>query len=244
MQQLHHNPYGYYFKTSLFAANVQGSKAEQSIIAALEQIYEQMQHFDLVAILRGGGSQSDLSCFDSYELACHVAQFPMPVITGIGHDKDVSIIDHVAHTRLKTPTAAAEFLIEQLAVQVQYLENLQEQILSHWKAKTEQCKQTLHHQVLRVKLSVSECWSRHREKINYLYPQRLKSAFRQFVQNENNKLLQRQTKIDLLNPQNLLQRGYSITLHNGKPLRNALQVKPGDCLKTLLKDGEVMSRVE
>lgn len=111
VNQLDNNKFGYVFTHTIFAAVMQGDAAEESIIVALNQIAEQLEHFDLVVIVRGGGSQADLACFDSYELALHVAQFPLPVVAGIGHDKDKSVVDLVAHTSVKTPTAAAEFLI-------------------------------------------------------------------------------------------------------------------------------------
>ncbi len=112
VNQLFSNKYGYKVEHTLFAANMQGSGAEESIIDALNRIYESQNDFDIVAIIRGGGSQADLSCFDSYWLAAHVAQFPLPIITGIGHDKDTSVVDLVAHKKLKTPTAVAEFIID------------------------------------------------------------------------------------------------------------------------------------
>ena len=115
MEQLENNPFGYKFYTKIFPASMQGDKAESSIILSLENIFEHESIFDLVVIIRGGGSKSDLSCFDSYELAFHVSQFPLPVITGIGHEQDDTITDMVAHTRLKTPTAVAGFLIDSLA---------------------------------------------------------------------------------------------------------------------------------
>jgi len=111
MEQLHNNPYGYVFYPKLFPAYMQGDQAESSIIDALEDIYQYEHIFDLVAIIRGGGAQADLSCFDQYTLAAHVAQFPLPVISGIGHEKDESVVDLVVHTKLKTPTAVADFLV-------------------------------------------------------------------------------------------------------------------------------------
>jgi len=115
VDQLTNNPAGYHFDLKLFPAIMQGNQAETSIISALEQIYLYENFFDAVVIIRGGGSQADLSCFDNYNLAYFITQFPLPVITGIGHEKDDSIVDMVAHTRLKTPTAVAEFLISGVA---------------------------------------------------------------------------------------------------------------------------------
>jgi len=111
MDQLTRNNFGYQFYVKLFPAVMQGAEAEQSIIAALDAVFEQETLFDLVVIIRGGGAQSDLNCFNSYWLAYHICQFPIPVLTGIGHEQDETIADLVAHTRLKTPTAVAEFLI-------------------------------------------------------------------------------------------------------------------------------------
>ncbi len=115
MEQLTNNPKGFHFYTRLFPAVMQGNKSEQSIVDALDRIYPYEDFFDLVVIIRGGGSQVDLSCFDNYTIAYHITQFPLPVLTGIGHEKDDSIVDLVAHTRLKTPTAVAEFIIEGVA---------------------------------------------------------------------------------------------------------------------------------
>ncbi len=128
--QLQGNPYGYQFYTRLFPAVMQGENAEQSIIASLEKIFEYESHFDAVVIIRGGGSKSDLACFDSYDLAFHVSQFPLPVITGIGHEQDDTITDLVAHTRLKTPTAAAGFFIDKLASFEGDLEELKDVLIN------------------------------------------------------------------------------------------------------------------
>lgn len=126
MDQLHQNPHQFVFYTKLFPAVMQGAEAARSVMNALDLIYEYEHLFDAVVIIRGGGAQIDLACFDNYELASHVAQFPLPVITGIGHDKDDTVTDMVAHTRMKTPTAVAEFLISgalQFARQLAELES-------------------------------------------------------------------------------------------------------------------------
>jgi exodeoxyribonuclease VII large subunit len=130
MEQLKGNPYGYRFYTRLFPAVMQGEQAEQSIIGALERIFEYESLFDAVVIIRGGGSKSDLACFDGYELAYHVSQFPLPIITGIGHEQDDTITDLVAHKRLKTPTAVADFFIDKLASFEASLEELQTDLVS------------------------------------------------------------------------------------------------------------------
>jgi len=129
IDQLTNNPAGYHFDLKLFPAIMQGNQAETSIIGALEQIYLYENFFDAVVIIRGGGSQADLSCFDNYNLAYFITQFPLPVITGIGHEKDDSIVDMVAHTRLKTPTAVAEFLISGVAQFDLHLDEINKQFI-------------------------------------------------------------------------------------------------------------------
>jgi exodeoxyribonuclease VII large subunit len=128
LHQLMNNEFGYHFNTRLFAAVMQGHKTTDSIINALEAVFSDSTEYDVVVIIRGGGSKSDLSSSDSYDLAYYITQFPLPVITGIGHERDDSVVDMVAHTRLKTPTAVAEFLIEQLMSVDEYLDELIEQL--------------------------------------------------------------------------------------------------------------------
>ncbi len=129
IDQLHNNPDGYKFYVKLFPALMQGAEAEQSIIDALDNIYRYEDLFDIVVIIRGGGSQSDLSCFNNYWLAYNITQFPLPVLTGIGHEQDESVVDIVAHTRLKTPTAVAEFLISEFQDAESWFDELQNKIV-------------------------------------------------------------------------------------------------------------------
>lgn len=139
------NPYGYKFYVKLFPAVMQGEKAESSVIQCLEKIFEHEGFFDLVAIIRGGGSKSDLACFDSYDLAYHVSQFPLPVLTGIGHEQDDTITDLVAHTRLKTPTAVAGFLIDRLTEFESVLDQYSEILIR-------ESRQILHENEMQLKL--------------------------------------------------------------------------------------------
>jgi len=128
IEQLSHNSYNISFQTTLFHAAMQGIEVEQDIIQALDKIYENEQDFDAVVIIRGGGSKTDLRWFDNYRIAANITQFPLPVIAGIGHDKDQSIVDLVAHTSLKTPTAVAEFLISRGVTVLLQLQDLQQQL--------------------------------------------------------------------------------------------------------------------
>ena len=117
--QLKHNRFGFTFYTRLYPAVMQGDTAARSIISALGAIASEEEEWDVVVIIRGGGASTDLGCFDDYTLASHCAQFPLPIVAGIGHTRDVSVVDMVVHTSVKTPTAAAEWLIECVAVQVE-----------------------------------------------------------------------------------------------------------------------------
>ncbi len=130
INQLLTNPYQYKFHTKLFPAFMQGDEAEQSIISALERIHAYEHAFDLVVLIRGGGSKADLNCFDSYWLALHVSQFNLPILTGIGHEQDETIVDIVAHKKLKTPTAVAEYLISHFLEQDEYVNSLAVELLS------------------------------------------------------------------------------------------------------------------
>lgn len=131
MNTLEKNNFGLKYHITLFSAIVQGELAENSIIQAFEQIYENYREFDVVVLIRGGGSQSDLECFNNYELAYIITQFPLPVITGIGHERDVSIADLVAHTSVKTPTAAASFLIDSLLGFLNLLESYEASVIDY-----------------------------------------------------------------------------------------------------------------
>ena len=241
MQQLHHNSYGYTFRTALFQATVQGRDAEPSIISALEQIYERAAEFDVVAILRGGGSQSDLSCFDSYALASNVAQFPLPVITGIGHDRDVSVVDMVAHASLKTPTAAAEFLVEKMAEQEARIEELWEALSESWRRILTECRRNLQSLQVTLKLYAQHYLQQERTRITTYLPQRLTQAAARSIAHRRLALDKLDSELKLANPATILLRGYSITLQNGALLRSAGNVKKGDRIETILHNGKVAS---
>ena len=130
LNHLEKNPYGYHFHVKLFPAVMQGERTTESVITALDRIYEYETIFDVVVIIRGGGSQTDLGCFDSYDMAANIAQFPLPVISGIGHERDETIVDRVSHIRVKTPTAAAAFLIEVFREQEGKLDTLQQDFVA------------------------------------------------------------------------------------------------------------------
>ena len=239
--QLSNNPYGFQFQTQLFPAIMQGEGIEQSIINALERIYD--QPFDCVVIIRGGGATSDMSGFDTLALAEHVANFPLPIITGIGHDRDESILDMVSHTRVKTPTAAAALLIDHLKEMLDTVMNAQNSITR----LVQQKLSTLSAQLSNVSEAIPRLFTivktRQEAKIDALQ-QRIPMLLERRLLAENHRLQLMEEKLKALDPQLLLKRGYSITLHNGRAVKDATTLKAGDEIETCLAQGLIHSIVK
>ena len=217
--QLSNNPYGFQFETHLFPAVMQGEGVEKSLIDALGRIYE--APFDCVAIIRGGGATSDLSGFDTLALAEHVANFPIPIITGIGHDRDECILDMVSHTRVKTPTAAAALLIDHLKGVLETIEGAQSMITRLF----------------------SVVKTRQEAKIDALQ-QRIPMLLERRLLAENHHLQLLEEKLKALDPQLLLKRGYSITLCKGKTVRDPQSLHAGDKIETRLEKGTIKSIIQ
>ena len=240
--QLANNPRGYGFRTELFPTIMQGERVEESVLSALDAIYQRMDEFDVVVIIRGGGATSDLSGFDTYLLAASCAQFPLPIITGIGHERDDTVIDKVAHTRVKTPTAAAEFLIacmDQLANRLDELAyRLQQGVRNHlmWEhRRMESLKQRIPNAVYK---RIGDA------KYVLLSAQRnLQMASRQFLSIKKHRLELLQQRLNDALPEKQLARGYSITLKDGKVVKDASLLKEGDVVTTRLFNGEVKSEI-
>ena len=241
--QLANNPRGYGFRTELFPAIMQGERVEESIIAALDAIYERMEEFDVVVIIRGGGATSDLSGFDTYALAANCAQFPLPIITGIGHERDDTVIDKVAHTRVKTPTAAAAFLIACMDKVADRLDEcsyrLQQGVRNRllWEfQRMERMKQRIPNAVYK---RISDA------KYGLLTAQRdLQMASRQFLSIKKHRLELLQQRLNDALPEKQLARGYSITLKDGKAVKDASVLKEGDKLVSVLHQGSVESEIK
>ena len=259
--QLSNNPYGFQFKTQLFPAIMQGEGVEQSIISALEKIYslstllipEQSSptrslsplstQFDCVVIIRGGGATSDLSGFDTLALAENVANFPLPIITGIGHDRDESILDMVSHTRVKTPTAAAALLIDHLKEVLDAVNHAQDSITR----LVQQKLSTFHSQLSIISEAIPRLFSivktRQEAKIDALQ-QRIPMLLERRLLAENHRLQLMEEKLKALDPQLLLKRGYSITLYKGKAVRDPKSLQAGDEIETRLEKGTIVSKVK
>ena len=225
-RQLDDNEYGFKFEVTLFPAIMQGEQVERSIIDALNNIYSLTSHpspltsqFDCVVIIRGGGATADLSGFDTLALAEHVAQFPIPIITGIGHDRDESILDMVSNTRVKTPTAAATLLIDNLRQVLERLNTAQQRI------------SLMGHIIIDA---------RHRIE---MLQQRLSTAIERMMTNQKHRLSQIELLLQSFDPQLLLSRGYSITLHHGRAVRDPQQLKAGDEIETRVEKGTIHSVV-
>ena len=240
--QLSDNPYGFQFQTQLFPAIMQGEGVSQSIISALENIYNG-QCFDCVVIIRGGGATSDMSGFDTLSLAENVANFPLPIITGIGHDRDESILDMVSHTRVKTPTAAAAFLVDHLKGVLDTIEGAQS-LITHYarqKLSTLQSQLATIQEILpKLFLAVKIRQDARIENLEARFP--LLAERRMTAERHRLQLIEE--KLKALDPQLLLKRGYSITLHNGKAVHNPLALKAGDEIETRLEKGTIKSIIK
>ena len=262
-KHLEQNEYGFHFDVKLFPAVMQGEQVPESIISALEAIASE-EGADLVVIIRGGGASSDLSDFDSYELAACIAQYPMPVLTGIGHERDETVLDHVAHTRVKTPTAAAAFIIDHQAQEAALLDELYLRITHSSEDRILREKQRLerHRAVLpllftnhiqgkknslqllfhRFNNSVSQRLEREPIKLQLLM-QRLNSSMTQYIEREKHRQKLMRQRLDSIDPRFLLKRGYSITTCNGKIVRSTEDLKEGEVLTTHVENGEIYSKV-
>jgi len=285
--QLNNNADGFVFYTHLFPAVMQGERTEDSIIAALDRVYEHLDKFDVVTILRGGGATSDLSSFDSYLLAANCAQFPLPIITGIGHERDDTVLDLVAHTRAKTPTAVAEFLIRKMQYTATGLFDIEDSIFSSvkeiisenaafldslstrfsyiTKGMTRERMNLLASYSEKIKhlakirltenLSSFEMLSKHfslalrdntKEQKNILskYSERLKNISEKPIQRQKHVLAGMEQYLELVSPDNILKKGYTLTLRGAQIIKSKDDVSKGDKLTTRFHNGEVDVRVE
>ncbi len=286
INQLRDNSYGYVFYTALFDTVMQGNETEQSIIRSMNKIALNTGMFDLVVIIRGGGSQTDLSWFDNYNIAYYVTQFPLPVVTGIGHEKDLSVTDMVAFRSLKTPTAVADFLIESLAETENHLteisteiKNLSLEILAEFKERLEKAHisilpitRVLISEVRRglsdLSLGILRVGKEKIYKAGMMISNRQaklvssSSAFMSAKGNQTgklkaeiiskagntlninmNRLAAIESKLNILNPENVLKRGFTITSVNGKIAKSSETINEGDIIDTLFSDGKISSRV-
>lgn len=269
--QLEQNDYGFHFDVQLFPAVMQGQQVPESIISALEDISapasggDSERPFDLVVIIRGGGASSDLSDFDSYQLAACIAQYPLPVLTGIGHERDETVLDYVAHTRVKTPTAAAAFIIEHQAQEAALLDDLYLRITHSAGERILREKQRLERQQAVLPLLFTNFFQRLQNRLTLLaqrltsivgqrierepirlqlLQQKLASTAMQRIDREGHRLQLMKQLMESLDPKLLLKRGYTITTSAGKIVRSIDGLTEGDVLTTLTEHGEIYSTIK
>ena len=219
--QLLSNNSGFLFRTQLFPAVMQGDQSPASIIAALEQIADQVEQYDVVVIVRGGGATTDLRNFDDYSLAFHCANFPLPIIAGIGHTRDVSVVDMVVHTSVKTPTAAAEWLISAMQEQADRLAELQ----------------------LRLQRIAQHAIRKQQNQLDTLW-QSLRFAAQRRLHRQRAQLELWAKTIALHSPERIYRMGYTLTTVNGKIVRSIHDVQAGEQLLTHTADGVIQSEVK
>lgn len=265
MNQLHGNGSGLKFYTCLFSATMQGVNTVPSVIAALERINEYADLFDCVVIIRGGGSTSDLNSFDNYDLASHIAQFPLPVVSGIGHDRDNTVIDAVANVRVKTPTAAAEWLLAKAQDALDNLNRLSEGVVSSASQMLVGARQQLGYFAATIPYAAGALLTRHRSRLNALSglvpvqaarrievaksglavtSRAIVSAAQMTLERNRLRVEHLAKQVELLSPDRVLKRGYSLTMKDGKVVTDASTLESGDVLTTRLACGDVQSIVK
>ena len=242
MNHLQGNPYGYKFTCTLYEAFMQGDRAESSILGALRQCSRDADLLDVVVIVRGGGGQTDLHCFDSYEIGRAVALLPLPVISGIGHQRDITVVDEVSHMRAKTPTAAADMIIHCTKNFQDRIDSLLRVVIEGTRRLAADAKERLVALARRLEVSARD------EVMNNIHV--LSVSFKglsyslKFIQNEKERLRAWGRNVDHLSPLNVMKRGYSITYNKGMPVKSVSDAEAGDKLRTFLHDGEVLSTAE
>lgn len=265
LRQLQDNDAGLSFDVQLFPAVMQGEKVEQSVINALNQINDQVDKFDVVVIIRGGGATSDLSGFDTILLAENVANFPLPIITGIGHDRDESVLDMISFQRVKTPTAAAAYLVEHLRNTWHRIDDAEQEIIQTVRHAMEleknrfdlltskipflfsrvKLQQLTHLQQCQQRLTTSARLHVHQAQQHIeVHSARLSPTVQRLLLDARHHLDLLEQRCSLLDPQLLLKRGYSITLRQGRAVRNAHQLKAGDEIETRVENGIIKSTVK
>jgi len=263
--QLHNNPSRLRFVTKLFEAVMQGERTTPTVLDALKRIADEQEQWDCVVIIRGGGATSDLEAFDSYELAAAVAMFPLPVIVGIGHERDTSVLDYIAFKSVKTPTAAAEWLIAEATALLDHLRELAHQMVITVNRRLAGCNEQLSHcgALLSVApLNVVERAAGHLDRLGVAVARlgqeavavrrqqlsaiagRLAMLPGAIINRAGDRLNHLEGMVDILSPAATLRRGYSITRLNGHALTDASELSPDDSVETILAGGSIISTVK
>jgi exodeoxyribonuclease VII large subunit len=243
MDTIQNNRHGFRFHATLFPAVMQGDEAPGSITSAMEEIYESDSDFDCVVLIRGGGSKADLESFNHYDLSYFITQFPLPVITGIGHERDESVADMVAHKGLKTPTAVAEFLVDQLLA-------FEFQLSAMLDRLSTSVRNRVHSDLSRLERYGRDMMHLSKGMLEKQSEQlrqtegRLRRELAMHLEKKGDYLALLKKRAELVDPQNILKRGYSMTLLEGKSISSIKNIKPGSLLETRLYQGSIISKVE
>ena len=265
MNHLHNNGFGYKFHTELFQAPMQGSDAPAGIIAALDRIAERSCDFDAVLLIRGGGSNFDLACFDDYDLAVNIAQYPLPVLTAIGHERDTHVADLIAHTYLKTPTALADYFVDIFAAEEQLVDSLATRMLMALKGKRAEAVATVDRLFARAAGSVLMRIQSEKRSVEMLLSKaaagilsdlqiaqgridmmllRAANTAKGRLQAESHKIELLELRLSALNPMSILEKGFAIPLKNGQKVDSACQLTAGDGITVIFKDGKADCEVK
>lgn len=228
----------YRFEVTLFDAFMQGAAAEESIVTALCAVAERMDEFDAVVLIRGGGSASDLNCFNAYRLCAHVAQFPLPILTGIGHDKDTSVADMVAHTALKTPTAVAGWLVERMTQTEGWLDYAALQLHDATKAAMHASEVRLERLTGDLRQMSGDLLTRQRLRAEHLSAL-LPEAVRNLLARQATRLDNAAELIAGRSPERILRLGFAVVRTGGKAVVSARGVRKGDALEIEVADGTI-----
>jgi exodeoxyribonuclease VII large subunit len=263
--QLQKNAYGYDVRATLFQAVVQGDEAAGSITAAMHRVYAQSELFDILVIIRGGGASLDLDCFDSYQVTSHICQFPLPVITGIGHQRDQTVSDMVAHTSLNTPTGVADFVLSGIRTFDERLQYASERISELQRYFKEKQMHVLQLHIRRLAQAGSLALNRKQNSLNAIQYQveqagkmvserqnltlealrdRLHNATVQCMVRASNALANYDKNLKHIDPGEVFRRGYTITLLNGKLLRDVEEPAVGSSMRTISAARDIESMIQ
>ena len=237
------NAEGFPFTTRLFPAIMQGEQVQDSVIAALNSIYDNIADFDVVVIIRGGGATADLSGFDTLALAENVANFPLPIITGIGHERDESVIDMVANTKVKTPTAAAALLIDNLMQVATTIDNCSARLVAIIAQRLQAEELRIRRLAERIPTLFATMKANSTARLDAMMMRVTNSAAARMTA-EHHRIQMLQQRAEALDPTRLLMRGYTMTVHNGHILKDVTKLREGDTIETITATGRVTSEVK
>ena len=241
MNELRRSPYR--FQTTLFRSLMQGDAAEESIVASLHAIAEREEEFDVVAIIRGGGSTSDLALFDSYIIATHVAQFPLPIFAGIGHDKDVSVVDMVAHTTLKTPTAVATHLVEMADQEMNIVENLASDITALVESRVQNEAMRIYTLGTDIERLATAQISNNEQRIE-LIKSALHSRLELIFSTEEQRLCEAERALKSYSLDNILRLGFAVALSQDGVIKSIDNHSIGERIDIELLDGVMGAEIK